>query len=53
VSLEGRTDNNISAPNSSLEKRLQTCLRAAEDQRMDVVRALVGVDGFEVLPRGA
>src|SRR5205085_368535 len=31
-----------------LEKRLDAGLCAAEDQRMDVVRALVGIDGFEV-----
>ncbi len=31
-----------------LKERLNAGLRAAEDQRVDVVRALVGVDRFEV-----
>ncbi len=31
------------------EKRLNAGLRPAKDQRVNVVRALVGVDGFEIL----
>src|SRR5229473_2928419 len=32
----------------ALEKRLNSRLRAPQDERVDVVRALVGVDGLEV-----
>src|SRR4051812_13054688 len=38
-----------SAPSRPSEKRLQTRLRAPEDQRVDVVGSLVGVDGLQVL----
>ena len=33
---------------TNLKERLQPCLCAAEDQRMHIVRALVGVDGLQV-----
>jgi len=35
-------------PRERLEKSLDAGLRASEDQRMDVVGALVGIDRFEV-----
>jgi hypothetical protein len=30
------------------EERLNTCLRPSEDQRMHIMRALVGIHGFKV-----
>ncbi len=44
----GRTPGRAGEEGSVARKRLDAGLRAAEDQRVDVVRALVGVDGLEI-----